>query len=238
MLAAAQHGGEKSFLAFVAPLAPTLQRLAQRISRNSADAEDIRQESLLKVYLKIDQFSGAPDVAKHEFQSWTMKIAANSAIDFIRRKHSSRFVALEECHDVSSESEHAHKSGWGESPERGFLRREQLRRISQAITKLPPDLRRVCLLRNVMELSTQEVAARLGISNTAVRLRLFRAHSRLRKSLGAEVSFGGAGRRSDARPAKSGVCVREERVHEQRAQSTASPLLPFSSAGESCVCGD
>lgn len=233
MLAAAQFSSEKSFLAFVAPLAPTLQRLAHRISRNSADAEDICQESLLKVYLKIDQFSGAPDVAKHEFQSWTMKITANSAIDFIRRKHSSRFVALEECHDVSSESDSSHKSGWGENPERGFLRREQLRLISRAITKLPPDLRRVCLLRNVMELTTHEVAGRLGISNTAVRLRLFRAHSRLRKSLGAEVSFGGTLGRGSARLAKSRDCVRED-----RSQSAAPPLLPFSSAGESCAFGD
>ena len=238
MLAAAQFSSEKSFLAFVAPLAPALQRLAHRISRNSADAEDICQESLLKVYLKIDQFSGAPDVAKHEFQSWTMKIAANSAIDFIRRKHSSRFVPLEESHDVSSDFDPAHKSGWGENPERGFLRREQLRLISRAITKLPPELRRVCLLRNVMELSTQEVATRLGISNTAVRLRLFRAHSRLRKSLGSEVSFDGIRRRSSARLAKSRECVREEHPREERAQSAASPILRFSSADESCAYGD
>jgi DNA-directed RNA polymerase specialized sigma24 family protein len=48
---------------------------------------------------------------------------------------------------------------------------------------LPAELRAVCLLRNVMELSTKETAARLGISTGAVRLRLFRAHRQLRKML-------------------------------------------------------
>jgi len=233
MLAAAQFGNEKSFLAFVAPLAPTLQRLAHRISRNSADAEDICQESLLKVYLKIDQFSGTPELAPQEFQSWTMRIAANSAIDFIRRKHSSRFVPLEEYHDAPAESNLEHKAGWGENPERGFLRRERLRMISRAIAQLPSELRRVCLLRNVMELSTQEVAERLGISNTAVRLRLFRAHTRLRKILGTEVFAVGARRRSDARTVK-----RQGRVRERQLQRSRPALLPFSSGGESCAYGD
>ncbi len=45
----------------------------------------------------------------------------------------------------------------------------------------------MCLLRSVMQFSTSEVAAKLGISTTAVRLRLFRAHGQLRKTLGGEV---------------------------------------------------
>ncbi len=47
----------------------------------------------------------------------------------------------------------------------------------------PPDLRQACLLRDVLHYSTQEVATRLGISVVAVRLRLFRAHRRLREKL-------------------------------------------------------
>jgi Sigma-70, region 4 len=49
--------------------------------------------------------------------------------------------------------------------------------------QLPPDLRQACLLRDVLHYSTQEVASRLGISVVAVRLRLFRAHRRLREKL-------------------------------------------------------
>jgi len=51
------------------------------------------------------------------------------------------------------------------------------------IAQLPAALRDVCLLRNVSGLSTHEVAARLGISTIAVRLRLFRAHGRLKNNV-------------------------------------------------------
>jgi hypothetical protein len=57
------------------------------------------------------------------------------------------------------------------------------RMLAKAIAELPPDLRQACLLRDVLHYSTQEVAGRLGISVVAVRLRLFRAHRRLREKL-------------------------------------------------------
>jgi predicted RNA polymerase sigma factor len=57
------------------------------------------------------------------------------------------------------------------------------RMLADAILQLPADLRQACLLRDVMHLSSQEVADRLGISVVAVRLRLFRARRRLRESL-------------------------------------------------------
>src|SRR5260370_38934527 len=55
--------------------------------------------------------------------------------------------------------------------------------LENIIVQLPPDLRQACLLRDVLHYSTQEVADRLGISIVAVRLRLFRAHRRLRGKL-------------------------------------------------------
>jgi RNA polymerase sigma-70 factor (ECF subfamily) len=188
MLAAARCGNEKAFMALVSPLAPSLQRLASRYSRNIADADDICQESLLKAYVKLDQFSGTPEFGTHEFHAWVMKIAANSAIDFLRRKHSKRLVPLDECSYVPNKAHEAGTGGWGENPERALVRQERRDLVAAAITKLPAELRRVCLLRDVMELSTKEVAAKLGITTTAVRLRLFRAHGLLRKNLGSDAS--------------------------------------------------
>src|SRR5260370_14181587 len=57
------------------------------------------------------------------------------------------------------------------------------RLLDKAIVQLPPDLRKACIQRDVLHDSTQEVADRLGISIVAVRLRLFRAHRRLREKL-------------------------------------------------------
>jgi len=55
--------------------------------------------------------------------------------------------------------------------------------LADAIKQLAPELRQVCLLRDVLQYSTQETAERVGISAMAVRLRLFRAHRRLRERL-------------------------------------------------------
>src|SRR5258707_8594316 len=68
-------------------------------------------------------------------------------------------------------------------PEERCARRELGRLLAKTIAQLPPDLRQACLLRDVLHYSTQEVAGRLGISVVAVRLRLFRAHRRLREKL-------------------------------------------------------
>jgi RNA polymerase sigma factor (sigma-70 family) len=91
-------------------------------------------------------------------------------------------LPFDECEHVLGTFQ-AGASGWGESPETSFTRLEQLSILADAIAKLPPELRNVCLLRNMMELSTKEVAARLGISAITVRVRLFRAHGQLRKIL-------------------------------------------------------
>jgi RNA polymerase sigma-70 factor (ECF subfamily) len=231
MLAAARSGDEKAFMALVSPVAPGLQRLANRYSRNTADADDICQESLMKAYVKLEQFSGSEEFATHEFQSWLMKIAANSAIDFIRRKHGNRLVPLDECNHVPEEHR-AGAGGWGEDPERAYGRREQREQIMKAITSLPVALRQVCLLRNVMEFSTKEAADRLGISTTAVRLRLFRAHSQLRKRWGD--AAGGQRRNGEA------FGKRRERARRDNSGGRRSCVGIFAgySASESCAYGD
>jgi RNA polymerase sigma-70 factor, ECF subfamily len=233
MLAAARNGDEKAFMALVSPLAPGLQRLASRYSRNTADADDICQESLLKAYLKLEQFSGTQEDTTHEFHSWLMKIAANSAIDFIRRKHTKKLIPLDECNHIPDKFHEAGVGGWGENPERAYVRQEQLALIVEAITNLPAELRRVCLLRNVMEFSTKEVAAQLGISATAVRLRLFRAHGRLRKTLGAAASRLGS-RGSD----REFVKLRDNTRKQDAAGRNCARILLRYQAKENCAYGD
>jgi len=180
-LAAARTGDHEAFSTLVSPHTPRLQRLARRFTGSAADAEDICQESLLKAFTKLDQFAGTK-MESDEFRAWLMRITANCAIDFLRRR-GNRSLPFDECEHIPGTFYQAGASGWGESPETSFTRLEQLSILADAIAKLPPELRNVCLLRNMMELSTKEVAARLGISAIAVRVRLFRAHGQLRKIL-------------------------------------------------------
>ena len=179
---AARRGDGDAFTDLVSPHAPRLQRLARRLTRSHEDAEDVCQESLLKAFTKLDQFDDSK-MERAAFCAWLMRITANCAIDFLRRKKASRLIPLEECDPVHNESHMKSVGSWGENPETRCTREEQLRMVAEITAELPVELRNVCLLRNMMELSTKEVAERLGISANAVRLRLFRAHGQLRTIL-------------------------------------------------------
>jgi RNA polymerase sigma-70 factor (ECF subfamily) len=179
-LAAARRGNHDAFVALISPHASNLRRLARSFTRNAEDAEDVCQQSLLKAFTKLNHFASANEVASAEFRSWLAKITANSAIDFLRRTRSARMVALEECDHLQKRD----ADSWGENPEASYARRERSRILLEAVSALPAGLRRVCLLRNFEELSTKEVADRLGLPAVTVRVRLFRAHCELRKRLG------------------------------------------------------
>jgi RNA polymerase sigma-70 factor, ECF subfamily len=179
-LAAARRGDHDAFVALISPHESNLRRLARSFTRNAQDAEDVCQQSLLKAFTKLNHFASAKEVATAEFRSWLAKITANSAIDFLRRTRSARMVALDECDDLPKPD----ADSWGENPEASYARRERSRIILEAIAALPAGLRRVCILRNLEELSTKEVADRLGLPAVTVRVRLFRAHCELRKRLG------------------------------------------------------
>jgi len=180
-LAAARRGNPDAFVALVSPYASNLRRLARSFTRNAEDAEDVCQQSLLKAFTKLKHFVAPQEVASAEFRSWLARITANSAIDFLRRRRSARLVRLEE-YDQSPQPD---AEGWGENPEASYARRERAGMILEAVAALPAALRIVCMLRNFEELSTKEVADRLGLPAITVRVRLFRAHCELRKRLGA-----------------------------------------------------
>jgi RNA polymerase sigma-70 factor, ECF subfamily len=203
VLAAARTGDSDAFAALIMPYVPRLRRLARRFTRNVQDAEDVCQESLLKAFTKLHRFTGTQDETKGDFRSWLMRITANSAIDFVRRRQSGRFVPLEECEPVLSESPRIESRAWRENPEASYARKERLRIIAGRIAELPAELRRVCVLRNVMELSTEEVATRLGISTAAVRLRLFRAHGRMKKPASSVAKDGRVCRRAVTRRSRA-----------------------------------
>ena len=179
-LAAARRGDRDAFISLVSEHTSRMRRLAHRLTRSAEDAEDVCQESLLKAFLKLEQFPESR-IQQHEFCAWLMKITTNCAIDLLRRKKASRTVPLEDTETAYGPAAPASAGAWGESPETRCTREQELELVANAVAQLPYDLRRVCLLRYQNELSTKEAAARLGISAIAVRLRLFRAQGRLRE---------------------------------------------------------
>ncbi|MGB7283098.1 MAG: sigma-70 family RNA polymerase sigma factor [Candidatus Acidiferrum sp.] len=182
-LADARLGNGEAFAEMIQPYSPSLYRRALRMTGNAEDAEDARQEALLKAFARLSQFAGQHDDGKDDLYAWVSRITTNASIDLIRQRREGRFVSLEQPGVAPDETFGARLAAPTDNPEELYARRELRGLIAGAIARLAPDLRQVCLLRDVLQYSTHEVAARLGISTVAVRLRLFRAHRRLREGL-------------------------------------------------------
>jgi RNA polymerase sigma-70 factor, ECF subfamily len=183
LLKKARRGDRESLARLILPYSPPIYLTALRLTGNPADAEDVRQETFLKTISRLDQFVGAQEQSRDDLHAWVSRIASNAAIDVIRKRRDGKLFSLEEPTGANDETLGSNVAASGNNPEEGLARREMRKLMSDAIVQLPPDLRRACLLRDVLQYSTQEVANRLGISAMAVRLRLFRAHRRLREQL-------------------------------------------------------
>jgi RNA polymerase sigma-70 factor, ECF subfamily len=227
LLLQARKGDRESLAKLILPYAPSLYLGALRLTRNPADAEDVRQDAFLKVMTRLEQFAGTPGESRDDLHAWVSRIAANASIDVIRKRRDGRLFSLEEPNGAGEETLGSNAAACEDNPEERFARREMRRLMAEAITQLAPDLRQACLLRDVLQYSTQEVAERLGISAMAVRLRLFRAHRRLRDKLSAALQ---PARQRQARAAAARMARRgEARQREQRV-----PLAAFAE----CACGD
>jgi RNA polymerase sigma-70 factor (ECF subfamily) len=183
LLSEARRGNRAAFTALVLPYAPGLYRRALRLTGNPADAEDAQQEALLKAFTRLDQFAGNSDEAQDDLHAWVSRITTNASIDLLRQRRDSKLVPLEKNSSESGDNFAEQFPSREENPEERYARRQMRSLLARAIIQLPPDLRQVCLLRDILQYSTQEVAERLDISSVAVRLRLFRAHRRLHEEL-------------------------------------------------------
>jgi RNA polymerase sigma-70 factor, ECF subfamily len=214
----------------VTPYASGLYRRALRMTGNPADAEDAHQEALLKAFSRINQFAGQQEDGKDELHAWVTRITTNASIDLIRQRRDGKHISLEEPSASSDETFGHRLPAHTENPEELYARQEMRGLIASGIARLAPDLRQICLLRDVLQYSTQEVATRLGISTVAVRLRLFRAHRRLRDDLREELR-----KKQDASPATA-KAVRAPASRASVAKRRAE-FLPTPARAE-YACGD
>lgn len=155
-----------------------IYRLAMKILNHSEDAEDVLQETFLKAYKHIKTFDG-----RSKLSTWLYRIATNEALMMIRRRRPDMFSMDEPQETEEGEQEPVQIVDWSYVPEEKLMSSEGKAYLDQAVDRLPYNLRVVFLLRDIEDLSTQETADVLGLSETAVKTRLSRARLRLREDL-------------------------------------------------------
>ena len=177
--AASKKRDDAMFAELVGPSQERVYRLAIRITRNTEDAEDVQQETLLKVHRKLGQFEG-----RSRLTTWISRIAINEALMCLRKRRSASYMPLEETIQPAEESAASEEfQSPIEGPEAAYSRKELRELLKQAMERLRPAYRVVFLLRAVEQLSTSETADVLQISASAVKARMRRARSELREWL-------------------------------------------------------
>jgi len=178
LLSQAREGDTQAFGELVRRYEGKIFRLAQHITQNREDAEDVLQETFLKAYEHLDQFQG-----QSKFYTWVVRIAVNQALMKLRRRKTDKSVSLDETIDTGEDTIVREIAAWDENPEQRFSREEIAEILESAIQNLEPPYRSVFVLRDMEELSTEETAEALGLSVPAVKSRLLRARLQLREKL-------------------------------------------------------
>jgi RNA polymerase sigma-70 factor (ECF subfamily) len=177
LVAAAKDGDHQAYAELCRRHSKQILRRVLRITHNIADAEDTLQETLLKAYIHIEGFEG-----RSAFSSWLTRIAVNSALMLLRKKRSQPVTSFESglAADDFKLPEPAETS---RNPEESCIQNALESELAQAIRYMPPSLRVVIQIRYREDASVAQIAKILGISESAVKSRLFRAKSRIRRHL-------------------------------------------------------
>jgi RNA polymerase sigma-70 factor, ECF subfamily len=164
-------GDQAAFEALVRATHADTYTLAYRLTGDEEDARDVVQETYLRAYRGLANFRGDA-----QFSTWLYRITANCASTHLGRRARHRHDELPDDAPLADERPEIDPQHRAEN--------EALRgRLRVAIDRLPPRLRAVVVLRDIYDLPHEAIAAELGISETAAKVRLHRARRRLREDL-------------------------------------------------------
>jgi RNA polymerase sigma-70 factor (ECF subfamily) len=165
----ARDGDNRAFDELVRLTYSDVYRLAVKLTGNEADANDVVQDTYVRAFRHLRRFRGDAS-----FSTWLYRIASNCASSFLSRRGRHRYESLTVVEDIAATDLDDDPSL---SAEASSLRTT----IERALDQLPARLRAVVELRELEDLSHREIAERLGISESATKVRLHRARQTLRR---------------------------------------------------------
>jgi RNA polymerase sigma-70 factor (ECF subfamily) len=155
----------------VAEHSARVYRLAYRLTGNPYDAEDLTQETFIRVFRSLSSYTPGT------FEGWLHRITTNLFLDQVRRRRRIRMEPL------GDDAQHVANPVGPGSPERGFEHANLDQDVQRALDALSPEFRAAVVLCDIEGLSYEEIAVTLGVKLGTVRSRIHRARAQLRDSL-------------------------------------------------------
>jgi RNA polymerase sigma-70 factor, ECF subfamily len=174
-----KEGDVEAFHNLVRPYERAIFLAALSLVRNEADAEDVAQEAILKAFKNLSSFR-----QEAKFSTWVIQIAINEAKMKLRKDRRHLYESLDEGQQ-NDEGDYVPKdfAEWREIPLEALEQSELRRALVKALDSLPEKYRTVLILRDVQQLSINETAQVLGLSDANVKTRLCRARLQMRDAL-------------------------------------------------------
>ena len=180
LLAALRAGDPAAFETLVRVHGPRMRAAIARLRGASADADDILQDAFLSAFRALGRFEG-----RSRLSTWLHRIAVNSALMRLRGRHDEPTGDIEALlpHFSPYGAFTAAQRAWSQAPEAGLEREELRAQVREAIGRLPENYRIALTLRDIEGLENAEIAASLGISVNAAKIRVHRARQGLKALL-------------------------------------------------------
>jgi RNA polymerase sigma-70 factor (ECF subfamily) len=177
----AQQGSEKAYRELLGRFQRPVFSIIYRMIRDREQAEDLAQETFVRVFNNIDRYD-----PRYKFSSWIFKIATNLTIDHIRRKELDTVSIDGSRNAVTAEQIEATSitiASPDENPEELLEAKQLGEEIESAISKLRPEYRAAILLRHVDGREYQEIAEILSLPLGTVKTYIHRGRNELREQL-------------------------------------------------------
>lgn len=172
------EGDETALAPLVEKYKRMVYRLAMQITKNHADADDVMQETFIKVYRSIRTFR--KDAA---FETWLYRIAVNEALNFVKRRERQRESTLETASEADYEAITRYRAQVANDPHVHAEKAELRHHVTEAVNSLSLKHRTVVILHEFEGLTHAEIASILNCSEGTIRSRLHYARKKLRTLL-------------------------------------------------------
>lgn len=187
LVRACQRGEAGALDALIRATYAEVYALARRMLADPDEAADATQEVFVRVMKSVLGFRG-----DSTFGTWLHRVTVNVCLTMLRKRSRAREAGLVAGHaPFGLPADESALAARGPQPDELAATADLAARSEAALATLPEDARAVVVLRDIEGLSTKEVAELLGVTETVVKVRLHRAHTRLRALVvGTGDSFG------------------------------------------------